>query len=182
MLYLIDNPVVREAFFPSGRQPMAVEPARPGDADAMRGRSAGRHEGPEAAALAGAVVDVAPDSSRSSATATVSVTGFFALLDGTQMRPPLVRGDPVVAGLECGICATIRCPQGAAGPRAAAVAGRRPRRGAGSVAGRLLAGRQAGLHGAAAGAAPHVRRRPRRRDVLASGRGARLPPDRRVTA
>ena len=28
MLYLIDNPVVREAFFPSGAQPLAVEPAR----------------------------------------------------------------------------------------------------------------------------------------------------------
>ena len=32
MLYLIDNPVVREAFFPSGTQPLAVEPARADDA------------------------------------------------------------------------------------------------------------------------------------------------------
>ena len=28
MLYLIDNPVLREAFFPSGAQPLAVEPAQ----------------------------------------------------------------------------------------------------------------------------------------------------------
>ena len=28
LLYLIDNPVVREAFFPSDAQPLAVEPGR----------------------------------------------------------------------------------------------------------------------------------------------------------
>jgi len=31
MLYLIENPVVREAFFPSGAQPLAIEPARSSD-------------------------------------------------------------------------------------------------------------------------------------------------------
>ena len=35
MLYLIDNPVVREAFFPTGTQPLAVEPAEPRDAPAV---------------------------------------------------------------------------------------------------------------------------------------------------
>jgi hypothetical protein len=29
MLYLIDNPIVREAFFPTGAEPMAVDPAGP---------------------------------------------------------------------------------------------------------------------------------------------------------
>ena len=50
MLYLIDNPVVREAFFPSGTQPLAVEPARADDAAAVSA-IARKHEGPEAAAL-----------------------------------------------------------------------------------------------------------------------------------
>jgi hypothetical protein len=36
MLYLIENPVVREAFFPSGTQSLAVEPAKAGDDDSIR--------------------------------------------------------------------------------------------------------------------------------------------------
>src|SRR5690606_7378978 len=35
MLYLIENPVVREAFFPSGTQSLAVEPATAADGDAI---------------------------------------------------------------------------------------------------------------------------------------------------
>lgn len=35
MLYLIENPVVREAFFPSGTPPLTVEQARPRDGEAM---------------------------------------------------------------------------------------------------------------------------------------------------
>ena len=49
MLYLIANPMVREAFFPSGAQPLAVEPARPHDAGAMF-EIAGRHDGRDAVA------------------------------------------------------------------------------------------------------------------------------------
>jgi hypothetical protein len=36
LLFLIENPVLREAFFPSGAQPLAVEPATPVDAAAVR--------------------------------------------------------------------------------------------------------------------------------------------------
>ena len=50
MLYLIDNPVAREAFFPSGSQSLAVEPARADDASAVA-TVARRHEGRDAAAL-----------------------------------------------------------------------------------------------------------------------------------
>lgn len=35
MLYLVENPVVREAFFPSGTQQLAVEPARAQDGEAL---------------------------------------------------------------------------------------------------------------------------------------------------
>lgn len=35
MLYLIENPVVREAFFPTGASDYSVEPARPGDGPAI---------------------------------------------------------------------------------------------------------------------------------------------------
>jgi Transcriptional regulatory protein, C terminal len=94
MLYLIDNPVVREAFFPSRAQPLAVEPARPADEDAMV--AIGRcHEGPEAASLLGEWWSVAPETFSVIRDRDGIVTGFFSLLNGTAMRPPLVRGDPV---------------------------------------------------------------------------------------
>ena len=94
MLYLIDNPVVREAFFPSRAQPLAVEPARPADEDAMVaiGRS---HEGPEAASLLEEWWSVAPETFSVIRDRDGIVTGFFSLLNGAAMRPPLVRGDPV---------------------------------------------------------------------------------------
>jgi hypothetical protein len=95
MLYLIDNPVVREAFFPSRAQPLAVEPARSADEAAMTaiGR---RHEGPEAAALLEQWWSAAPETFSVIRDRDGAITGFFSLLDGTQMRPPLVRDDPVV--------------------------------------------------------------------------------------
>ena len=46
MLYLIENPVVREAFFPSGAQPLAVEPATSADL-ALIEHIAERHDGPD---------------------------------------------------------------------------------------------------------------------------------------
>ena len=50
MLYLIENPVVREAFFPSGAQPLAVEPAPPDALAAIEAITA-RHDGEEAVGL-----------------------------------------------------------------------------------------------------------------------------------
>ena len=48
MLYLVENPVVRDAFFPAGATQLAVEPARPEDDAAIRDIVC-RHEGPLAA-------------------------------------------------------------------------------------------------------------------------------------
>jgi hypothetical protein len=50
MLYLIENPVVREAFFPSGQRQLAVEMANDADREAVH-TIAARHEGEEAAAV-----------------------------------------------------------------------------------------------------------------------------------
>lgn len=94
MLYLIDNPVVREAFFPSGAQPLAVEPARPGDDEAIAA-IASRHEGPEAAALLGRWLEAAPRSFSVIRDRDGTVVGFFSLLEAELLRPP-VAGDPVV--------------------------------------------------------------------------------------
>jgi hypothetical protein len=94
MLYLIDNPVVREAFFPSGAQPLAVEPARDRDG-AVVAAIARRHEGPEAAAVLERWWAQAPQTFSVARDRDGLVSGWFSLLDSGALRPSIVRGDPV---------------------------------------------------------------------------------------
>jgi uncharacterized protein (DUF934 family) len=95
MLYLIENPVVREAFFPSGAQPLAVEPARPEDAAAI-GAIAQRHEQPEAAALLTGWWEEAPSTFSVVRDRDAVVTGFLSLLETEHMRAARAFSDPVV--------------------------------------------------------------------------------------
>ena len=95
MLYLIDNPVVREAFFPSGIQPLAVEPARPDDGSAVTA-IVRRHEGPEAAGVLERWWADAPETFSVARDRDGLVAGCFSLLDSSTLRPPAVHGDPVV--------------------------------------------------------------------------------------
>jgi hypothetical protein len=95
MLYLIDNPVVREAFFPSGTQPLAVEPARPADAEPVSA-IARRHEGPEAAALLERWWGEAPETFSVVRDRDGTVAGFLSVFEGHQLRGSVVGGDPVL--------------------------------------------------------------------------------------
>ena len=95
MLYLIDNPVVREAFFPTGTQPLAVEPAEPADGPVIAAISR-RHEGPAAAALLERWQQDAPQMFSVVRERDGGVAGFFALVDGGMLHPSLVAGDPVL--------------------------------------------------------------------------------------
>ena len=95
MLYLIDNPVLREAFFPSGAQPLAVEPARPDDEGAVNS-IARRHEGPEAAALLERWWAEAPETYSAIRDRDGAVVGFFSLFEGQQLKRSIVDGDPVL--------------------------------------------------------------------------------------
>ena len=95
MLYLIDNPVVREAFFPTGTQPLAVEPAEPRDAAAITA-IARAHEGPAAAALIERWQEQAPEMFSVVRERDDRVAGFFMLVDGGLLHPSLVAGDPVL--------------------------------------------------------------------------------------
>src|SRR5918992_88853 len=94
MLFIIENPIVREAFFPSAMQPLAVEAARPEDAPAIE-RIVGRHEGPEEGALIAAWWTEAPETFFVVRDREGVVTAFFILLDNATMLPPAVE-DPVV--------------------------------------------------------------------------------------
>ncbi len=97
MLFLIDNPVVREAFFPSGGQPLAVEPARAKDEAAIFAIAA-RHDGPDAVAqLAGWWLDM-PSTFSVVRERDGAVRAFFVLLDSATILPLARDGDPVVAG------------------------------------------------------------------------------------
>jgi hypothetical protein len=95
ILYLIDNPIVREAFFPSDAQPLAVEPARAEDAAAVDA-IARAHEGPEAAELLRQWWSKVPEDFSVARDREGAVAGFFLLLEDSTLRAPLVKGDPVV--------------------------------------------------------------------------------------
>ncbi len=95
-LYLLDNPVVREAFFPSNAQPFAVEPATAGDGPAIRA-IAERHEGQASVRLLQRWWTTTPSAFSVSRDGEGRVAGFFVLLEGGQIRPGLVGDDPVVA-------------------------------------------------------------------------------------
>jgi hypothetical protein len=95
MLYLIDNPVLREAFFPSGAQPLAVEPAQPDDEAAITS-IARKHEGPEAAAMLERWWDEAPATYSAIRDRDGAVVGFFSLFEGQQLKRSIVDGDPVL--------------------------------------------------------------------------------------
>jgi hypothetical protein len=94
MLFIIENPIVREAFFPSAMQPLAVEAAKPEDAAAIE-RIVRRHEGAEEGALIAAWWAEAPESFSVVRDRDGIVAAFFILLDNAMMLPPAVE-DPVV--------------------------------------------------------------------------------------
>ena len=99
MLYLIDTPIVREAFFPSGTQRMAVEPAGPGDAAVIRS-IVRRHEGADSAAVIERWWDVAPHCFSVVRDRRGDVAGVSSLLSGELLGAGTVPGDVVTAAWE----------------------------------------------------------------------------------
>jgi len=95
MLYIIENPVVREAFFPSGVQQFAVEPARPEDGAAIRAISE-LHEGLNAARLLKAWWARVPQSFYVVRDKDGEVAGFYCMFDPTTVSPVFLQEDPVV--------------------------------------------------------------------------------------
>ena len=95
MLYLIDNPVVREAFFPSGTQPLAVEPARADDLGPVRSISL-RHDGGDAAAVLERWWVTAPETFSVVRDRDGEVAGFFTLLQDHMLHRSYVPDDPIL--------------------------------------------------------------------------------------
>ena len=96
LLYLVENPIVRDAFFPSGSDELAIEPARAADHAAIAAMSSAQH-GPEATALLDAWWRSAPDTFRVARDAAGVVQGFSSLYQPQEVSRSLLRRDPVTA-------------------------------------------------------------------------------------
>ncbi len=93
MIALVDEPLVREAFFPSAVQHYAVETARPEDRDAIVAIAA-RHEPPEEVALVRAWWDEVPDAFRVARNPRGRVVAFTALCELAEVPQRLLMRDP----------------------------------------------------------------------------------------
>jgi hypothetical protein len=96
MLYLVENPIVRDAFFPSGSDELTIEPARAGDHAAITAMSAAL-QGAEATALVDAWWRSAPDAFRVVRDAAGVVHGFSCRCQPQDVSRSLLRSDPVTA-------------------------------------------------------------------------------------
>lgn len=94
LLYLIENPVVRDAFFPSGSHRYSVEPSRPADGAGIQ-EIVAAHEGTQGAAAIAAWWSALPEWFHVVRTPNGSVEGFYAMAPSTAIPPSLTLRDPV---------------------------------------------------------------------------------------
>lgn len=97
MLYLIENPVTREAFFPSGGHEYAVEPALAEDGPAIHAITAAQ-EGPQETALLDTWWANLPSAFHVVRESGGAVVGFYCMFDPDAVDPSWMSGDPLVRG------------------------------------------------------------------------------------
>ncbi len=95
MLYLIENPVVREAFFPSGSQQFAVEPARSEDKTAIN-EITEKHEGPDSARLLRVLWNRQPQTFHVVRGEDGSIVGYYCCFDPNNVDPADLQEDPIL--------------------------------------------------------------------------------------
>jgi len=95
LLFLLENPVLREGFFPSGPHPLAVEPSTPGDEAEVR-RIAAAHAAPQLEALT-AWWRHQPEAFHVVRDQEGSVCGFYIMTRGSELSEGVVIADPVAA-------------------------------------------------------------------------------------
>jgi hypothetical protein len=96
LLYLIENPAVREAFFPTGSHRYAVEPARPAD-EAPITAIAQAHQGAGAVAVMRSWWDTMPSAFRVARDPDGAPAAFQCLCEATSVPAGLLAADPVAA-------------------------------------------------------------------------------------
>lgn len=96
LLFLLENPAIREAFFPSGAQRYAVEPARPSDeADILA--IAARHDGPAAAHATAEWLKQESDCFGVARERNGDVAGYYVLFESQRLDARMTAGDPMLA-------------------------------------------------------------------------------------
>jgi hypothetical protein len=95
MLYQLQNPLVREAFFPTGGHIFGVEPARPGDRNAVFD-IARQWYGPESMSCLEFWWKHAPRSFHLVREPDAKLAGFYCLLDSESVTPEMEEVDPIV--------------------------------------------------------------------------------------
>ena len=96
LLYILQNPIVREAFFPTTDHLYAVEAAGPADAPAIA-QIAQRHMPPASATVIGTWWRLAPDAFRVLHDRLDTVAGFYMVCEIDRVSHRLVEEDPVLA-------------------------------------------------------------------------------------
>ncbi len=96
VIYLVDDPNVRDAFFPSDTIRFGVEPASPGDRDAVLA-IARAHAGPSEAAIVEAWWEHAPFAFFVARGEESRVAAFYTGLFATDVPPALLDADPLLA-------------------------------------------------------------------------------------
>jgi DNA-binding CsgD family transcriptional regulator len=94
LMFLIENPVVRDACFPSARPEFGVEPARPGDADAIAA-IAQKHESAAGAAALHRWWAAHPETFAVARGNDRSVAAFVQIAELGTVDPGLLADDPV---------------------------------------------------------------------------------------
>jgi len=94
ILYLLENPAVREAFFPSGVNRYAVEPSHDGDGEAILA-IARKHEGRDGVRILAAWWSALPRCFHVVRGPQEKVDGFYVMSDATAVPASLLRADPV---------------------------------------------------------------------------------------
>ena len=107
VIYLIDDPIVREAFFPSGDPGYAVEPARPDDHATIAEISA-LHDGPEECARIEAWLEAAPGGFHVVRDRGGVIQGFYLMLDPASVPRAGLEADPVTAAWRVDLPGALR--------------------------------------------------------------------------
>jgi hypothetical protein len=96
MLYLLENPVIRDAFFPTGAQAYAVEPARAEDSNAIF-QICQQHEGAKAVRCMREWWAAAADQFFVARDRTGKIVGFYCLCESGHVPASVLSHDPVTA-------------------------------------------------------------------------------------
>jgi Transcriptional regulatory protein, C terminal len=109
LLYLLENPVVREAFFPSGAQRYGVEPARAADEAAILAITE-HHDGPAAAQIIDAWWKHGREGFGVVRERNGDLAGYYVLFEAAGFTTAGALGDPLLAQWEAHLAASPVAP------------------------------------------------------------------------